>query len=165
MWTARHELWWDDRKGSLRGTPGKLESLTKSHPPCSTRGVLASTRGACCQQRQKSTGILLPARGRQGAASLAARSLCPLEDLPLQHVPCLEESQSHREGIRVGTTITDFYSQHVSKRERTQKRASVLGIALPGMICSEPHRCYTRPRLPEVVAFSQYRRSQIWESE
>jgi len=36
---------------------------------------------------------------------------------------------------------------------------------LPGTIRSEPRRCYTGPRLPEVVASTQYRRSQIWESK
>lgn len=79
-------------------------------------------------------------------------------------VPCLEESQSHREGTGMGTTVTDFYSQHISERADSEESISVQ-IVLPDTICSELCKYYTCPRLPELVAFSQYRRSQIWESK
>lgn len=111
----------DDGKGSWKEALGK-----GNHPHCSAGWVLASTQGVYCQ-KQKGLGILLPTRGRQGAASLTARSLCPLEDLPLQHFPShslLEQSQLHKEGTGIGATVSDSHSQHVSERA-AQRRAPV----------------------------------------
>lgn len=79
-------------------------------------------------------------------------------------IPCLEQSQWHREGTRIGATVTDSHSQHVSKREWLRGEHQCSSRA-PGTACSEPWRCCTHPWLPELGTVSQYRRSQMWEPQ
>lgn len=144
-----------------------MEPLGKgNHPPCSAGWVLASTQGVHCQ-KQKGLGTLLPTRGRheqpvspQGHRVLWKTSLSSI--FPL--IPCLEQSQSHREGTRMGATVTDSHSQHVSKGEHTRRKAPVFKSA-PGTACSEPWRCCTHPQLSELGTVSQCKRSQIQEPE
>lgn len=110
----------------MEKAPGKPYSLTKSHLPCSARWVLASTRRASCQQRQKGVETLLPARGsKEQLVSLQGH--CVLWKISFSSffplIPCLEESQLHREGTGMGTTITDAYAQRVDSERQCSSSA------------------------------------------
>lgn len=72
----------------------------------------------CCQQEA--------GREQQGHCVLWKISLSSI--FPL--IPCLEQSQSHREGTGMGAAITDSNSQHVSKRVGLEESTSVPTVLL-----------------------------------
>lgn len=108
--------------------PGNLESLQKATLPAALdecwqaqeeHAASRDRRGweFCCQQEADGEQPAL-LQGHRVLWKTSLSSVFPL-------VPYLEESQLHREAAGMGTAVTDVYSQHVSKGERTQKRASV----------------------------------------
>lgn len=126
-----------------------LGGCWQAHKECTARN--RRVWEPCCQQevdREQPVSL-------QGHCVLWKTSLSSI--FPL--IPCLEQSQLHKQGTGIGATVSDSHSQHVSKREQLRGEHQCSNSA-PGTACSEPWRCCTHPQLPELGTVSQ-----IWEPE
>lgn len=94
--------------GSTAILPAVLDGCWQAHQECPARN--RRVWEPCCQHEADREQPL----SLQGHCVLWKTSLSSV--FPL--IPCLEHSQSQREGTGMGATVTDSHSQHVSKRSR-----------------------------------------------
>lgn len=101
--------------GSVTILPAVLDGCWQAHKECTARN--RRVWEPCCQQ-EADREQPVPPQGHCVLWKTSRSSIFPL-------IPCLEQSQSDREGTGMGAPGTDSHSQHVSKRERAWKRAPV----------------------------------------